>query len=756
MQPRRTRKRHPLPDFRVLESGAGSRDQPMGAPIHSPAVKRFGIFEMDPESRELRKRGVSVKLQDLPFKILTILLEKPGEVVARDELRNQLWSPDVFVDFDHSLNTAVTRVREALGDSADNPRYIETIPRRGYRFIAPVTTAETVKENGSEPALPPPKAVPPEVWQPAGRNLTRLLVVAMIALLVGAAFTWIWLRPEPALGVSRIVRITNTGDIAAVDPNLEIFPTLLTDGARLYFLRTSHGRSSVAQVSAVGGETISTSTPLDLVDPWLVDISPDGSRLLIREPLNANAESPFWILPTVGGGLQRVPRIEGHDGTWYQGRRRIVYAHGDDLLTANPDGSEVRQLVTAPGRPFWPRWSPDARRLRFTLRDPRTSSLSLWEVDADGKHLHPLLPNWNAVATECCGNWTADGAYFVFQSSRSGTSDIWALRETKDFLGKRSNQPIRLTGGPLQFEGPIPSRDGKRVFVSGVENRSELFKYDRSSRRLVPYLALPAIAKDQPDWLAFSRDKSWVAFTGLSDHTLWRARADGTERLQLTSPPMQAYLPRWSRDGTRIAFAGKTPGQPWRIYLVASSGGGLQTLFPEDRNQNDPDWSPDGNQIVFGRVPDYMAEASMPKAIYVFDLRTSQLSKLPGSDGFYSPRWSPDGRYLVALPLDEGRLVLFDFKTQKWSNLVTCNGAWPIWSLDSQYIYGITQLEGSDVTNYRLRLSDRKLERVGSARDVQRSDVTDLVFAGITPDDSLLLLANESSADIYALDLKEP
>src|SRR5215470_7963160 len=113
-----------------------------------PAILCFGTFEVDLRAGELRKQGVRIKLQEQPFHVLTLLLQKPGEVVSREELRNHNWSPDTFVDFDNSLNTAINKLREALGDSADNPRFIETLPRRGYRFIAAVASGHQ-KESSS-------------------------------------------------------------------------------------------------------------------------------------------------------------------------------------------------------------------------------------------------------------------------------------------------------------------------------------------------------------------------------------------------------------------------------------------------------------------------------------------------------------------------------------------------------------------------------------------------------------------------------
>src|SRR5712691_9813998 len=130
----------------------------MALEARSPGILRFGVFEVNVRAGELRKQGVRIKLQEQPFHVLTVLLQRPGEVITREELRNQNWPADTFVDFDNSLNTAINKLREALGDSADNPRFIETLPRRGYRFIAPVTGADGTTKGtatGVNVAAPP-------------------------------------------------------------------------------------------------------------------------------------------------------------------------------------------------------------------------------------------------------------------------------------------------------------------------------------------------------------------------------------------------------------------------------------------------------------------------------------------------------------------------------------------------------------------------------------------------------------------------
>src|ERR1700674_3864796 len=125
----------------------------MALEVRSRSILRFGVFEVDVRAGEVRKQGVRIKLQEQPFHVLTVLLQRPGEVVTREELRNQNWPADTFVDFDNSLNTAINKLREALGDSGDSPRFVETLPRRGYRFIASVTGVDGTTRGTSADML---------------------------------------------------------------------------------------------------------------------------------------------------------------------------------------------------------------------------------------------------------------------------------------------------------------------------------------------------------------------------------------------------------------------------------------------------------------------------------------------------------------------------------------------------------------------------------------------------------------------------
>ena len=410
---------------------------------------------------------------------------------------------------------------------------------------------------------------------------------------------------------------------------------MLTDGSRLYFKAVTANGFALYQTSVAGGEAVPFSKAFQSPYPNLAGISSDGSQLLVQTCQGTNPEGPLWVIP-VGGPGHRVGDLAVYDATWSSDGQTMVYAKGYNLYLAKSDGSEPRKLVTTIGAPVWPRWSPDEKRLRFTSLDPKTQASSLWEVSAEGKDLHPVLPGWNNPPAECCGTWTPDGKYFLFQSTRHGRTDIWAMCEEGGSFRKGSQEPTQLTNGPLDFLGPVPSKDGKRLFVIGSQPRGELARYDASSGQFVPYLGgIPA------DCVSFSKDGQWVAYSTFPEGSLWRSKVDGSERLQLTFASMQpvdSVLPRWSPDGKQIAFQGMTPNKPWMMYLVSADGGSPQELAS---GLGDPGWSADGQSLVFGDTPlNFEPGPSRKLAIHVMDLKTrrSQRCRAPkGSTGHAGP-----------------------------------------------------------------------------------------------------------------------
>jgi Tol biopolymer transport system component len=359
------------------------------------------------------------------------------------------------------------------------------------------------------------------------------------------------------------------------------------------------------------------------------------------------------------------------------------------------------------------------------------------EVSADGSGLHPLLEGWHNPPDECCGKWTADGKFFVFQSQ----GQIWTLPKSGGLFGS-STKPIALTSSPMTLSSPLPSKDGKKLFVIGRTYRGELRRYDSATHQFVPFLN-----SISAEYVAFSKDGNWVAYTTYPEGILWRSRIDGSERVQLTSPPISPLLPRWSPDGRTILFFQFAQGadKPARIYQVSPEGGSPRPLLPDDQTQQlDPNWSPDGTKIIFS------GQSNDPSsAIRILDVASRQVSSLPGSNGLYSPRWSPDGRYVSAFSGDSKLLLLFDFQTQKWTELARGSLSWLNWSHDGQFVYVLDFRERSAVL--RIRVSDRKNEDVVDLRDFHATGRYGTALA-LTPDDQPLLLLDEGSQDVYSVD----
>ncbi|HKS76259.1 MAG TPA: winged helix-turn-helix domain-containing protein [Terriglobales bacterium] len=701
----------------------------------NPSVVRFGVFELDLRAGELRKSGVKIKLQDQPLQVLTMLLESPGQIVTREDLQKRLWPEDTFVDFDLSLNSAVKKLRQALGDDSDNPRFIETLYRRGYRFIGAI--------NGHEPGqLTPPIPVAPQATQNTNLAKPRLLPVRWLAfafvLLLMLAATWLWqTRPLAPPRVTGYTQITHDGLL-----KYDIF----SDGERLYFVELQGDHFVAAQVSAHGGE--SSILPIPFRNVALSDVAKDGSAMLVGALESTDKHVDLWAVPLPPGAPQRIGDVKAIDAVWSKSRDQIAYSTGSEVYLANSNGTQSRKIANLDGSASDLVFAPDGQFLRFSLSDSRNGSSALWQVNLDGGNLHPLLPGWNRTPQECCGKWTPDGKYYVFQSFRDGRNDLWVLSERHAWT-KTPSAPVQLTNGPLDFGFPTVASDGKKVFAVGVQPRSELVRYDGSG--FSSYMGGMS-ATD----LAFSPDGQWVAYVSVPGGSLWRSKLDGSERLQLTDPSFAAGIPRWSPDGTQIVFMGRTVSTGWRTYLISSTGGEARDLIPSAPVGFDPNWSPDGRSIVL-TLNDAGGPGSLAHGpgIVTFELATGKITPLPGATNFFSPRWSPDGKYIAAITDDSDTLVLFNRATGQWSNLVKMPMGYPSWSHDSQYLYFDTTLT-DDAAFFRVRISDGRLERLVSLKGFRRYWGNFSSWTGLAPDDSPLLVRDVGSQEIYSLDWQLP
>ena len=525
--------------------------------------------------------------------------------------------------------------------------------------------------------------------------------------------------------------------------------SLVTDGTRLYFSEYLSGHSVLRQVSASGGET--APVPISLVSADIYDFYPGRSELLVKGVAEGSeTEWPVWILPLPAGTLRPVGDILAHGATWAPDGQHIVYVRKSGLYVCNADGTDSRELVGVSGVPFAPRFSPDGRRLRFTVRDTNQRTSSLWEVSADGKDLLPLLPEWNKPPQEFGGTWTPDGKYFLFESTRDHTQNIWARHEGTSFFRKAGAVPTQLTIGPLLFSNPTPSADGKKLFVIGQQRRFDLIGLDSKSQQFSVYL--PGVSAGEAD---IQRNGDWITYVVHPELMLWRSKLDGSSRTQLTYAPMQVHMPRWSPDGTQIAFMASRPGRPWKIFVIPAGGGTPQEVTAGDRNQGDPTWTPKGDSIVFAGMPWLEYGTVSGPNIHVVDLKTSQISDVQGSENLFSPRCSQDGHYIAALSADSTKLMLYDTEKKSWKELAVARFGFETWSRDGKYLYAEDYSDKTDDL-VRVNVASGKVERLFSLKEVPRGFDPWEFWIGLASDDSLLLMRDKSTQEIYSLDVRFP
>jgi Tol biopolymer transport system component/DNA-binding winged helix-turn-helix (wHTH) protein len=701
---------------------------------------KFGAFVLNGDGMTLRKGEEPIALPPKAFATLLTLVQHRGEIVTKESLMSAVW-PDAHVE-EGNLTQSIFMLRRKLGQTPECGEYIQTLPKRGYRIAVPVEEI-TFEPAGAEPAPSLEQAArEPAPLTPRHRPLGMRLVAVVAVALVTAGVIW-WQGANPSRVVSTYVELTHDAtDKRGISQVLGISAAIETDGRRIFFTQGSQPATTLMQVSATGGETV--PIPVPFAQPQLLDFSLSRSELLVGSFENPSSPGSLWAVPMPAGPPKRVGDLVVRDASWSPDGHEICFVRGAGLYRSKDDGTEVRKLADLPGIGWKPRWSPDGKVLRLTVANPKTSDQSIWEVSSDGKNLHPLLSRWNSPPNECCGRWTPDGRRFIFQATRQARTETWSLANSSiaSPLFPSLVHPIQVTGGQMNSLSPTLSPDGRKLYVLGEHLRGELAKYDPRAGQFLPYLR-----GGSTDFVDFSPDGRWMTYVEFPQGTLWRSRMDGSEQLQLTFPPLEVMVPLFSPDGSRIVFIAIGAGRDSKIYVVSANGG---TPVPvSDRGiEINPNWSPDGNSLLFSDAPFFSGNPASV-AIHTLDLRTRQRATIPHSAGLFSPVWSPDGRYIAAVPQEGQRILLFDSRTQTWTELVK---GWSFvkWSRDSQFLY--YRRNGEDPAILRIRLADRKIEEVASLKGFRQGGRLAGLHFALAPDGSPVLLRDTGTQEIYSLD----
>jgi len=728
----------------------------------------FFTFE-DIEVRErefsIIKAGEVIQLEPKAFRVLLIFLRNPRKLLTKEELLNAVWGDTAVTE--NSLARAIAVLRRALGDDSRDPRYIETVSTVGYRFLSQVDAAEApsdTHENGVGPTFI--ATVPPKEYRfnadveanerdghgladvaPRARRSRRLLTaIASISALGLVVVTGIviWNSRPRELRVAHVTQLTNDAK-----SKLPTNPSV-TDGVHLYFVEGTQwaGGSGISQVSVTGGET--TRLVTEVKDIYAIfDIAPDYSELLVGGGVTQDARGGLevWAQPLPAGTPHRVGNIVATDASYTPDGSQILYSDGHSLITINRDGGNAHLLARVEGIVRRIHFSPDRKRVRFDIATEPFDVSSIWEIAADGGNAHRLLPDWKEGTFQCCGNWSPDGKYYFFQARHNNDQAIWALSERRPIFGSGQGNPSRLIAGPLRLSVPVPSRDGKRLFIVGEELRVEPQRFDKKTHSFESYMNGMSILSFE-----VSPDGKWMAYVSYPERSLWRSRVDGAEKMQLTFPPVRVFNPRWSPDGSQIAFTDTRFDRAFTVGLVSSSGGPPQTLQGAE-----PNWLPGGKSIIYSG---FKPGTNNVLELFSRNLETGNIAPIHDSENKFSPRVSPDGRYLSAFSFAAPtELWVFDLNTGRWSSLAKGESSkgesfgYNLWSHDGKYIY-MHDIQNGSPRIVRLSLRNKEMEEVVDLKDFPQPAGRLVNWFGLTPDGDPVVIRDLSTQEIYALDLE--